>query len=103
MKEPPMSSSCAIIRSYLYLTYIKPTVCPSNNSSSVLPLQPLVITQIFSHSTEFRGKAPTPFVIPLPLCSHTPNLGHQRHQPSNLRVTHAKHSPPDPCKPDHHR
>lgn len=28
------------------------------------------------HSTQFSGGAPTPFVIPLQSCSHTPILGH---------------------------
>ena len=54
------------------------------------------------HSTELRGRAPTPFVIPLQLCSLTPILGHPLHRPSDLRMTHAKHYPPDPRKPDYH-
>jgi hypothetical protein len=56
-----------------------------------------------SYSPEFSGGAPTPFVIPLNLFSLTPILGHQVPRPSDLRVTHAQHSPPDPRKPDHHR
>ena len=32
-----------------------------------------------SHSSGFSGGAPTPFVIPLNLCSHTPILGYQLH------------------------
>jgi RNA-directed DNA polymerase len=56
----------------------------------------------FPHSTRFSGEAPTPFVIPLQLCSLTPILGHPLHRPSDLRMTHAKHHPPDPRKPDYH-
>jgi hypothetical protein len=44
----------------------------------------------------FVVKPRPPFVIPLQLGSLTPILGQQPHQPSDLRVTHAKHSPPDP-------
>jgi tetratricopeptide (TPR) repeat protein len=58
----------------------------------------------FPHSTEFSGGAPTPFVIPLQLCSLTPILGHHLQRPSDQRVTHAQHRSPDPRKPDsHHR
>src|SRR5262249_1646617 len=58
----------------------------------------------FSHSTQFSGGAPTPLVIPLQLGSHTPILGHHLQRPSDQRVTHAQHRPPDPRKPDdHHR
>ena len=51
-----------------------------------------------SHAVRrMRGVKPRPpFVIPLQLGSLTPILGQQPHQPSDLRVTHAKHSPPDP-------
>jgi hypothetical protein len=28
---------------------------------------------------------------------------HTQYRPNDLRVTHAKTSPPDPRKPDHHR
>jgi hypothetical protein len=51
-----------------------------------------------SHTVRrMRGVKPRPpFVIPLQLGSLTPILGQQPHQPSDLRVTHAKHSPPDP-------
>src|SRR5215510_11680160 len=57
----------------------------------------------FAHSTELRGRAPTPFVIPLQLVSLTPILGHRLQRLLDLRVTHAKHRSPDPRKPDHHR
>jgi hypothetical protein len=80
--------------------------CKRHKTVSFRPLSALLTEPVspeLPHSTEFRGKAPIPFVIPLQLCSHTPILGHQPHQPSDLKVTHAKHSPPDPCKPDHHR
>src|SRR5215510_4818152 len=56
-----------------------------------------------SHSTEFSGGAPPPFVIPLQLCSLTPILGHHLQRPSAQRVTHAQYNSPDPQKPDHHR
>src|SRR5215467_3104230 len=55
-----------------------------------------------THSTRFSGGAPTPFVIPLQLCSHTAILGHHLQRPSDQRVTHAQRSPPDPRKPHHH-
>ncbi len=58
--------------------------------------------QIFPHSIEFSGEGPLPFVISLKLCRYSSMLGHQLHRPSNLRMTHAKHGPPDPRKPDHH-
>ncbi len=65
--------------------------------------QPKLLKE-FSHSTEFSGGTPTPFVIPLPLCSLTPILGHHLQRPSDQRVTHAQHRSPDPRKPDsHHR
>src|SRR5439155_8384517 len=58
----------------------------------------------YPHSTEFSGGTPTPFVIPLKLCSLTPILGHHLQRPSDQRVTHAQHRSPDPRKPDdHHR
>jgi len=49
-----------------------------------------------AHSTEFSGRAPTPFVIPLKLCSLTPILGHHLQRPSHQRMTHAQHRSPDP-------
>src|SRR5215469_9642441 len=58
--------------------------------------------QKISHSPELCGRTPTPVVIPLQLFSLTPILGHPLHQPSDLRVTHAKRHSPDPHKSDHH-
>jgi len=60
--------------------------------------------KIQAHSTEFSGGAPTPFMIPLKLCSLTPIVGHHLHRPSDQRMTHAQHRSPAPRKPDdHHR
>src|SRR5215831_13003761 len=59
--------------------------------------------QVWPHSTELCGGAPTPFVIPLQLCSLTPILGHQLRRPSDLRVTYAQYHSTDPRKPHHHR
>jgi hypothetical protein len=56
----------------------------------------------FPHSTEFSGGAPTPFVIPLQLCSLTPILGHHLQQLSNQRVTHAQRRSSDPREPNYH-
>jgi hypothetical protein len=56
----------------------------------------------FPHSTEFSGGAPTPFVIPLKLCSLIPILGHHLQRPSDQRVTHAQHRSPDPRQSDYH-
>jgi hypothetical protein len=47
----------------------------------------LEVVQEIAHSTELRGRAPTPFVIPLQLGSLTPILGHHRQRPSGQRVT----------------
>ena len=55
-----------------------------------------ILYRFISHSTRFSGEAPTPFVIPLQLCSLPPILGHQPHQLSDLRMTHAPHHSPDP-------
>jgi hypothetical protein len=58
----------------------------ANNSVIVLlNEQDEVIYRKRSHSTELRGGAPTPFVIPLQLCGLTPILGHQLQRPSDLR------------------
>jgi DDE superfamily endonuclease len=54
------------------------------------------------HSTELRGGAPTAFLILLQLFSLTPILGHPLPRPPDLRMTHAKHLPPEPRKPYHH-
>src|SRR5882724_1723627 len=45
-----------------------------------------------------------PYVLhdSLEMVWYYPHLGSLTHRPSDLRVTHAKHSPPDPRKPDHH-
>ena len=55
------------------------------------------------HSTELCGRAPTPFVIPLQLCSFTPIVGHHLHRLPDQRMTHAQHRSPDSQKPNPHR
>src|SRR5262249_44451130 len=44
----------------------------------------------------FSGEEPLPCAIFLKLCRYASILGHQLHRPSDLRMTHAKHRPPDP-------
>src|SRR5215470_15031313 len=49
-----------------------------------------------SHSIGFSGEGPLPFSISLKLCRYPSILGHQLQRPSDLRMTHAQYSPPDP-------
>src|SRR5262247_2462686 len=59
-------------------------------------------TAATAHSSELCGRALTPSVIPLHLCSVTPILGHRLHRLPDLRVTHEHSSPTDSHKPHHH-
>jgi hypothetical protein len=47
------------------------------------------------HSPELCGRAPTPLVLPLQLCSFTPIVGHPLHRLPDQRMTHAQHRSPD--------
>ena len=49
-----------------------------------------------SHSIGFSGEGPLPFSISLKLCRYPSILSHQLQRPSDLRMTHAQYSPPDP-------
>src|SRR5215831_3579171 len=102
-----MYGNCSILA---HLGYSPLAVAPKSSVSSVMELLVVkfmfennYLLQKFSHSTELCGRAPTPCVISLQLCSLTPILGHLLHRPSDLRTTHAKCYSPDPRKPDHHR
>src|SRR5712691_1676901 len=54
------------------------------------------------HIPSYLVVTPNAGVASLPLGRFSPIVGHQQHRPSDLRMTHAQHDPPDPRKPDHH-